>query len=109
MFAFRSGRGQRRFADLNEREVLGLALSLEEGEGAIYRDFPARPEGGHPASAKVFAGMAVEENEHRARFIDAFVRRYGEHIPLIRREHVRGFITRRPVWLTRPLGIETVR
>src|SRR5207247_6361895 len=35
--------------------------------------------------------------------------RFGEHVPLIRREDVRGFVRRRPVWLSRPLGLKAVQ
>src|SRR6478672_12454297 len=53
--------------------------------------------------------MEAEEDNHRRQLIDEFRRRFGEHIPLIRREDVKGFITRKPVWLIQTLGIETVR
>jgi rubrerythrin len=34
---------------------------------------------------------------------------FGEHIPLIRRQDVRGFISRRPLWLTANLTIAMIR
>jgi rubrerythrin len=97
------------FKDLSEPEILALAISNEETDGRIYADFAARLKDNYPATAEVFKEMEAEEDTHRRRLIDEFRRRFGEHIPLIRREDVKGFITRKPVWLIRSLGIETVR
>lgn len=97
------------FNELSEREMLALAISLEETHGRIYSDYAEGLKANYPASAAVFENMAAEENEHRRFLIDGYRKRFGEHIPLIRREDVRGFINHRPVWLVRPLGIKTVR
>jgi rubrerythrin len=97
------------FKDLSEAEILALAISNEEMDGRIYADFAARLKDNYPATAEVFKEMETEEDTHRRRLIDEFQRRFGEHIPLIRREDVKGFITRKPVWLIRTLGIDTVR
>lgn len=97
------------FKDLSEAEILALAISNEETDGRIYADFAARLRDNYPATAQVFKEMEAEEDSHRRSLIDEFRRRFGQHIPLIRREDVRGFITRKPVWLTQSLGIETVR
>ena len=97
------------FKDLSEAEILALAISNEEMDGRIYADFAARLKDNYPATAEVFKEMETEEETHRRRLIDEFQRRFGEHIPLIRREDVKGFITRKPVWLIRTLGIDTVR
>jgi len=97
------------FNELSEREILALAISLEETDGRIYSDFAEGLRADYPATAEIFAKMVAEENDHRRCLIDEYRRRFGEHIPLIRREDVRGFVNRRPVWLIRPLGIKTVR
>ena len=97
------------FKDLSEPEILALAISNEEMDGRIYADFAARLKQNYPATAQVFEEMEAEEDTHRRRLIDEFRRRFGEHIPLIRREDVKGFIDRKPVWLIQTLGIETVR
>jgi len=97
------------FNELTEQEILALAISLEETDGRIYSDFAEGLKSTYPATARIFEGMEAEENEHRRSLIEEYRRRFGEHIPLIRREDVRGFVNRRPVWLVRPLGIKTVR
>ena len=97
------------FRDLTESEILALAVSLEEEDGRIYGDFADGLRESYPASAAMFDEMQQEESEHRARLIDTYRARFGEHIPLIRRHDVKGFIQRRPVWLVRPLGLSTVR
>jgi rubrerythrin len=97
------------FKDLSEPEILALAISNEETDGRVYADFAARLKDDYPATAQVFKEMEAEEDNHRRQLIDEFRRRFGEHIPLIRREDVKGFITRKPVWLIQTLGIETVR
>ena len=97
------------FKDLSEAEILALAISNEEMDGRIYADFAARLKDNYPATAEVFKEMEAEEDSHRRRLIDEFQRRFGEHIPLIRREDIKGFINRKPVWLIQSLGIETVR
>ena len=100
---------QKRFAELGEREILALAITLEEEDGRIYRDFAEGLRATYPASAKVFDEMAEEESGHRRMLIELFRERFGEHIPLVRREDVRGFVRRKPIWLTQPLGLDAVR
>ena len=100
---------RRRFSDLSEQEVLALAISSEEDDGRIYRSYAHGLRDAYPASAAVFDGMAAEEDQHRIRLIDLHRLRFGEVIPLIRREHVAGFYARRPVWLTENLGLDRIR
>ena len=99
----------RKFKDLSEREILALAISLEEEDGRVYADFADGLRETYPATAKLFEEMREEESGHRAALIETYRERFGEHIPLIRRQDVKGFIERRPFWLTRPLKIADVR
>lgn len=99
----------RNFKDLSERDILALAISLEEEDGRIYADFADGLRETYPATAQLFESMREEESEHRTSLIETYRQRFGEHIPLIRRHDVKGFVTRRPVWLTRPLKISEVR
>ena len=103
------GASKRSFDSLSEQEILALAISSEEDDGRIYRAYADGLRDDYPASAKVFDEMAEEEDEHRRRLIETHRKRFGETIPLIRREHVRGYYERKPDWLVRPLGIEKVR
>ena len=100
---------RRRFSDLSEQEVLALAISSEEDDARIYRSYAQRLRTDYPASAAVFDGMAIEEDGHRQRLIALHQTRFGDVIPLIRREHVAGFYARRPVWLVENLPLETIR
>jgi rubrerythrin len=97
------------FKELSEREILALAISLEEEHGRIFGDFADGLRETYPATANMFEAMQTEESEHRHALIDLYRQRFGEHIPLIRRHDVKGFITHRPVWLVRPLGVSAVR
>jgi rubrerythrin len=97
------------FKDLTEREILALAISLEEEDGRIYGDFVDGLRDTYPATAAIFEEMEREESEHRRMLIDLYRAKFGEHIPHIRRQDVKGFVDRRPVWLIRPLGINVVR
>ena len=99
----------RKFKDLTEREILALAVALEEEDGRVYADFADGLRETYPATAKLFEDMREEESEHRAALIETYRERFGEHIPLLRRQDVKGFIQRRPFWLTRPLKIAEVR
>lgn len=97
------------FKDLSEQEILALAISSEEDDSRIYGDIAESLKADYPASAEVFKGMQAEEQEHRRGLTELYRQRFGEHIPLIRRQDVKGFVTRKPVWLLRPLGIDRVR
>ena len=99
----------KQFSDLNEQEILALAISLEEEHGRIYADYAQGLKDTYPASSKVFTEMADEENTHRRWLIDLHTKRFGDHIPLIRRQDVKGFIKHEPYWRVRPLGLEKVR
>ncbi len=99
----------RSFADLNEQEILALAISLEEEHGRIYAEYAHGLVAEYPASAKVFTNMAEEENEHRRWLIDLYTKKFGQHIPLIRRQDVKGFLRHEPIWMVQPLGLDKVR
>jgi rubrerythrin len=99
----------RSFTDLDEKEILALAIGLEEEHGRIYTEYAHGLAVDYPASAKVFWEMAEEENEHRRWLIDLFKQKFGEHIPLIRRQDVKGFLKHEPIWMVRPLGPDKVR
>jgi len=100
---------RRRFRDLSEQEVLALAISSEEDDARIYRSYAEKLRAEYPASAAIFEEMATEEDTHRTRLIDRHKKRFGEVIPLIRREHVAGYYARKPVWLMETMTIEQIR
>src|SRR5271169_6018868 len=97
------------FAALSEQEILALAISLEEEDERVYADFSEGLRADFPATAAIFDGMRLEEVGHRRRLIELYRQKFGEHIPLIRRQDVKGFVQRRPIWLARPLRIDAVR
>jgi erythrin-vacuolar iron transport family protein len=99
----------RAFDSLSEREILALAISLEEEDERIYADFADGLRQDYAATAGIFDGMREEEAGHRRRLMELYQKKFGDHIPLIRRQDVKGFVTRKPVWLVRPLGLDTVR
>ncbi|MGA3196001.1 MAG: iron exporter MbfA [Terriglobales bacterium] len=99
----------RKFKDLSEREILALAIAFEEEDGRVYGDFADGLREDYPATAKLFDDMQKEESGHRSALIETYRARFGDHIPLMRRQDVKGFIQRRPFWLTRPLKIAEVR
>jgi len=99
----------RAFSELSEQEILALAISLEEEDHRVYSEYAHGLAENYPASAKVFTEMAEEETEHRRRLIDVYRERFGEHIPLIRRQDIRGFVKHEPIWMVRPLGLDKVR
>lgn len=99
----------KRFQDLSEQEILALAISLEEEDERVYADYSERLRSDSPATATVFDAMRLEESGHRRRLLELYKQKFGEHIPLIRRQDVRGFVQRRPVWLARPLRLKTMR
>ncbi|MGP3697016.1 iron exporter MbfA [Rhodobacter sp. NSM] len=100
---------RRRFRDLSEAEILALAISSEEDDARIYRSYADRLRTPYPSTAAIFEAMAAEEDGHRRRLIERFRARFGETIPLIRREHVEGYPARKPVWLLEHLPLERVR
>ena len=99
----------KRFADLTEQEILALSISNEEEDCRIYQSFAEGLREEFPASAKVFEEMAAEEVHHRGLLYDLYRSKFGEFLPLIRRQDVRGFISHKPLWLVRPLGLDEVR
>ena len=101
--------GKPRLEELSEREVLALAISSEEEDARIFAPYAAGLRGSYPASAAIFDGMAAEENIHRQRLIDLYVKRFGDVIVPIRREHIAGMPTRKPVWLVENLGLDRIR
>jgi erythrin-vacuolar iron transport family protein len=99
----------KRFADLNEREVLALAISNEDEDNRIYRSFADGLRSAYPDTAAMYDKMAEEEISHHDMLLDLYRKKFGEFLPLIRRQDVKGFVTRRPIWLNRPLGLDAVR
>jgi rubrerythrin len=99
----------RNFDELTDREILALAISSEEEDGRIYADFAEGLRADYPGSANIFTEMAAEEGEHRRWLIDLYREKFGEHIPLVRRQDVRGFITPKAIWQLLPLRLDAVR
>jgi erythrin-vacuolar iron transport family protein len=99
----------KKFKDLSEREIMAIAIANEEEDGRIYGEFADALRESYPATAEMFEEMRVEEAGHRDRLLALFRQRFGEQIPPIRREDVRGFLKRRPVWMMRPLGVKVAR
>jgi rubrerythrin len=99
----------RSFDSLTEREILALAISQEEEDARIYDDFADGLKESYPEQAQKFEGLRREGDNHRHRLLELYRSRFGEHVPLIRRQDVRGFVRRRPVWLSRPLGLKAVQ
>lgn len=99
----------RNFESLTEKEILALAITLEEEDARVYADFAEGLKESYPGTAQIFEAMRQEEVGHRERLFEAYRERFGNHIPLIRREDVKGFVKRRPVWLFRPLPLDMVR
>ena len=97
------------FAELSEREVLALAVSSEEEDSRIYMAFAEDLQERYPTSAKVFEEMAEEERHHRGMLLDLYEQRFGKNLPPIRREDVKGFLKRRPIWLTRNQSLDVIR
>jgi rubrerythrin len=100
---------KKRFKDLSEKEILALAIQLEEEDARVYSDFAEGLRETYPSTAKMFEDTQAEESRHRQSLIDLYQQRFGSHIPLIRRQDVKGFVERRPEWLVRPLGLNRVR
>ncbi len=99
----------KRFSDLSEQEVLALAITNEEEDSRIYLGFAEGLREQFPTSAKMFEMMAEEEVRHRDRLFELYKKKFGEYLPLIRRQDVKGFVSHKPLWLVRPLGLDAVR
>jgi rubrerythrin len=99
----------KRFADLSEQEVLALAIFNEEEDNRIYRSFAEALRAHYPASATMFDAMADEEVRHHTMLYDLYREKFGEHLPLVRRQDVKGFVRHKPIWLTQQLGLDEVR
>jgi erythrin-vacuolar iron transport family protein len=97
------------FSDLNQQELLALAITLEEEDNRTYSDLAEAMRETYPGTARMFAALAGEENGHRHRLLDLYREKFGDHIPLIRRQDVNGFLERKSIWLLRPLGLEKAR
>ena len=100
---------RRRFADLSEREMLALAISAEEDDSRIYHGWAEELRADYPATAAMFDAMSAEEDSHRQRLIGLYRARFGEAIPVIRREHVAGYYNRRPAWMMPHLSLDAIR
>ncbi len=99
----------KKFSDLIEQEILALAVANEDEDHRIYRSFAGALRGAYPDTAGIYDRMAEEEIGHRDMLLDLYRTKFGEFLPLIRRQDVKGFVTRRPIWLDRPLGLDAVR
>src|SRR5260370_36953425 len=96
----------KKFKDLTEKEILAIAISAEEEDGRIYGEFADALREEYPSTAQMFEEMRAEEEVHRDRLFEMFRQRFGDHIPLLRRENGKGFLQRRPEWLRPPLGTD---
>jgi erythrin-vacuolar iron transport family protein len=98
-----SGEMSKAFTDLEEREILALAIALEEEDGRIYGDFAEKLKANYPEMASILESMCAEESAHHARLLETYKLSFGQHLPFVRRQDVKGFVKRRPIWLNRIL------
>jgi rubrerythrin len=99
----------RPFHELNEQEVLALAITSEEDDSRIYGQFAERLKERYPATARTLIMMRDEELGHAHRLMETFKASYGENLPFVRRQDVKGFLTRKPLWLSKLLTVDQVR
>jgi erythrin-vacuolar iron transport family protein len=99
----------KRFAELSEQEILALAISNEDEDNRIYRSFADTLRESYPDTAEMYDKMAQEEIGHRDMLLDLHRKKFGDFLPLIRRQNVKGFVERRPIWLNRTLGLDAAR
>jgi rubrerythrin len=99
----------KKFAELSEQDILALAISNEDEDNRIYRSFADALRDSYPTTAEMYDKMAEEEIGHRDQLLTLHRRKFGDFLPLIRRQDVKGFVPRRPVWLNRPLGLDVAR
>jgi rubrerythrin len=98
-----------RFSELTQPEILALAVSLEEEDAQILTAFADKLEATYPQQAEEFRRMRAEEDSHRRRLLDLYIERFGDHLPLIRRQDVKGFVSRKPIWLTKSLTLSAAK
>jgi|ERR1700677_576766 rubrerythrin len=99
----------RSFQSLDQREILALAVASEEEDARIFDEFAEGLRENYPEAAAKFRELRRQEDAHRHRLLDLFQSRFGEHVPLIRRQDVKGFVRRRPVWRMRPLNLKAAQ
>ena len=99
----------KRFAELSEQEVLALAIANEDEDSRIYRSFADALRQSYPDTAEMYDKMAQEEIGHHDMLLELYRKKFGDFLPLIRRQNVKGFVERRPIWLNRPLAIDATR
>jgi erythrin-vacuolar iron transport family protein len=97
------------FSQLSEREILALAIANEEDDRRVYMMFNEDLKDRYPATAATFASMADVEASHRDSLLKTYHERFGPNLVAIGRDHVRGFLRRRPVWLIRNLPLSIIR
>jgi len=97
------------FYELGEKEILALAITLEEEDGKIYSEFAERLRPTYPKTAETLDAMRDEESGHRQKLATTYRERFGDYIPLLRRQDVKGFVDRKPIWLNRILTVDQVR
>jgi len=106
---FKFSINKKHYYNLSDKEILALAISSEEEDARIYQYYASLFIKDFPETASMFQEMSDEENIHRRQLIELFKKKFGNNIPLIKREHVQGFYTRRPIWLIENLTLDKVR
>jgi rubrerythrin len=100
---------RRSFKQLTPAEVLALAISLEEEDARILQEFARLLRPNYPKAAAELDEMRVEEDGHRHRLVELFRRKYGEEIPLLHRDDVKGFVRRDPISSIQPWNVARIR
>jgi rubrerythrin len=100
---------KRRFKDLSPPEVLALAVSLEEEDAKILQEFARVLRPNYPKASAELDAMRQEEDGHRHRLVELFRSRFGEEIPLLRREDIQGFVRRDPISSVQPWDVQRIR
>ena len=100
---------KRSFKDLTPPEIIALAISLEEEDSRILQEFARILRPNYPKAAVELDEMRREEDGHRHQLVDLFRKKYGEEIPLVNRQDVKGFVHRDTIFSMQPWDIERIR
>ncbi len=100
---------KKKFQDLNDNEILSLAIGSLEEDIKLYDDYSSHFLINYPVTSKMFKQMSILKNKNRKKLVELHKKKFGETLSITNRKEIANYFKRKPEWLVIKNSIEKVR
>tara|TARA_B000000532_G_scaffold4550_1_gene3646 strand:+ start:605 stop:1579 length:975 start_codon:yes stop_codon:yes gene_type:complete len=100
---------KKKFQDLNDNEILSLAIDNLEEDIKLYDEYSSHFLINYPVTSKMFKQMSILKNKNRKKLVELHKKKFGESLSITNQKEIANYFKRKPEWLVIKNSIEKVR